>query len=166
MTDLSIDQMQLIAHSLGIDLLNAVVSSKKKDKVLPKDYSRNYFCSNKRNSNWEQLQMMVDDKFMYTRSGAAGYFYVTNLGKSKFETDFQNLVKWEKPDTFDLEYLKERINAVCEIYHFTLNADYIIDKYVNCLKKAFYISSSTNVVIRTLRTDLDRYYKAGLFNGY
>ena len=49
-------QLDIVGHSLGINIYHAIHSKKKKDKKLPKEFYRNYYCAGtERHHNFSTL---------------------------------------------------------------------------------------------------------------
>jgi len=87
-------ELEIIGHSLGINVYGAKKSKLKKDKKLPKDFYRNHFQASEGHTDWEVLLSLVEKEFM-TQSTAFGmpYFYVTEKGKMIFRDRLKTVVK-------------------------------------------------------------------------
>ncbi len=59
MKKLTLKQLSLLSHSLGIDLFQAVVSLKKKDKQLPEQFYRNYFNTSQKSFDFEYIKELI-----------------------------------------------------------------------------------------------------------
>lgn len=93
-------EFEIIAHSLGINLLHAKTSQKKRDKRLPKDFYRNRFCTSIGHTdlplieNLERVGYMA--KGQTINDGRDTLWYVTDLGIYYFRTKWEKLVTTEK----------------------------------------------------------------------
>jgi hypothetical protein len=82
-------QLELIGHSLGINVYHAQKSKKKSDKKLPKEYYRNYFQADKGHSSFSDLQHLVSIGLMTNREQFGQMvFHVTDEGKEMFKNAF------------------------------------------------------------------------------
>lgn len=83
-------QLEIIGHCLGINVYHARLSKKKKDKKLPKEFYRNYFCADsERHSDYPifaelynlgYLEKWHKDKMLF--------FGVTDKGIEVFKNEF------------------------------------------------------------------------------
>jgi ribosomal protein S19E (S16A) len=88
------NEIHIIAHSLGVNIYHAQNSRKLKDKVLPKDFYRNYYCAGSGNiDKMEELVNLEKAGFMerWEWSGQI-YFGVTENGKKKFRKIFKKII--------------------------------------------------------------------------
>lgn len=158
-------QMLYVAHSLGIDLFKAVISLKKKDKVLPKEFYRNYFNTTKNGGNYADIMILVNLGVMKER--IKNYYYITEEGINQFKSQYNDLVIYKPKKELDVEYLKHRINFYCMFYHYKYggdNSEHVISYYINYYLKGHYISHTTKDVINQFKTDLKLYYKHNLIH--
>ena len=58
------NDLRTISHSLGIDLFKAVISSKLKDKKLPKEFYRNYYNASQKQAEIAGIDKLVEGGFM------------------------------------------------------------------------------------------------------
>lgn len=93
---LGIEHLNVLGHTLGINVYHAMTSTKKKDKKLPKEYYRNRFCAGEQH----------DDNLILCELEGLGYmargqrinqdqdtlWYVTDVGKRRFELLFNQYV--------------------------------------------------------------------------
>lgn len=83
-------ELDIIGHSLGINVYHAKRSKKKKDKKLPKEFYRNYYCAGSSHDDLSELQsrgLMVSwEQFGNT------YFAVTESGIKLFREEFKKHV--------------------------------------------------------------------------
>ncbi len=86
--------IELIGHSLGINVYHAVRSSKQSDRKLPKEFCRNYFAASEGHTDYKDLCEIEGDGFMerYTRFNNL-YFGVTEQGIEKFKAAFIELMR-------------------------------------------------------------------------
>jgi len=93
---ISIKQVQILGHSLGIDLLNAHISAKKRDKKLPKEFYRNRFCAGDGHDDVATLQSLEKIGYMAQgikiNSGKETLWYVTDEGKKRFRECFESII--------------------------------------------------------------------------
>lgn len=91
MEPLNKQELDLIGHSLGVNIYHARLSKKKKDKKLPKEYYRNYFSAgNEQNDNYLALVRLKERGLMSSSVHMEQtYFYVTDAGKEAFKAAFE-----------------------------------------------------------------------------
>ena len=87
-------EFKLIGHSLGVNTYHAKVSKKKKDKILPKEFYRNYFCASVNHSDFPilsdlQLKGLMESWTKFDNL----YFGVTEKGIQAFKNVFDKYVK-------------------------------------------------------------------------
>lgn len=87
-------ELHLIGHSLGINVYNAKLSKKKKDKRLPKEFYRNYFCASVNHSDFPilsdlQLKGLMESWTKFNNI----YFSVTEKGIQLFRIEFDKYIK-------------------------------------------------------------------------
>lgn len=160
MKDLSLKEMLLISHSLGVDLFKAVISTKQKDKKLPKEFYRNYFNAGKTHSDIEHISKLISDGFMETRQ--ENYYYVTDLGISKFTNQFNEMAFYKPKSEMSIDYLKHRINFYCSFYNYNFcedNSDHILNTFQNYWLKKLRVSHTTEDVIRRFQSELKQFFK-------
>lgn len=87
-------ELKIIGHSLGINTYHAKLSKKKKDKQLPKEFYRNYFCASVNHKDFPILSDLQLKKLMisWTRFDNI-YFSVTDEGIQLFRTEFDKYIK-------------------------------------------------------------------------
>lgn len=87
------NELDILGHSLGINIYNAIQSKLKKDKKLPKEYYRNYFQADKGHHCWETLLGLVESGLMTKREQFGQcVFHVTDLGIQEFEKEFNKKI--------------------------------------------------------------------------
>jgi hypothetical protein len=87
---LSFKETSLIAHSLGINLYNAKVSKKKKDKKLPTSFYRNYFCASPGHTDYVTLDSLEKRGILHKWQQYTNiYFGVTEMGIAIFKQEFK-----------------------------------------------------------------------------
>jgi len=154
MEQFSISELKLIAHSLGIDLFNAVMSHKRIDKILPNTFYRNYYQSN----DEALFGSLLQDGFVHKmyRSNLC-YFHITESGIVKFKKEFEKLVNYQKQSNRDVSYLKSRIEFYCTWSNYNFgagNAEHVISVYLNDYKQGHNISHTTRDCIRRFSNEL------------
>lgn len=82
----------IIGHTLGINIYNAKLSNRKKDKYLPLDFYRNYYCYGYINSNDKldrRMQILKNKGFIKTwdQHGCL-YFCISEKGIELFKNKF------------------------------------------------------------------------------
>jgi hypothetical protein len=82
---------KMVGHTLGINTYNAELSNRKKDKSLPDEFYRNYYCCcSEKDSDWEKL---VVDGFAHTWNQFSNIYYgVTEKGIQIFREQFKKFV--------------------------------------------------------------------------
>jgi len=55
---ITFEQAEILGHSLGVNLLHAKQSTKKRDKKLPKEFYRNRFCAGDGHNDLPTLQAL------------------------------------------------------------------------------------------------------------
>lgn len=100
-SNLTEKEFEIVAHALGIRLDLAKRSHKKKDKYLPEEFYRNYFCAGAGHSDIPTLESLVGKGFMHKWNQFDNQYYgVTELGISEFrDTFFLEITKNFKPLT-------------------------------------------------------------------
>jgi len=88
--NLNSTQIDLISHSLGINYYHAVSSKNKRDKVLPKEFYRNYFNYDTLDNNIIELESA--GYIEYFNQYNNNYFGVTDKGIEAFKEIFQKEV--------------------------------------------------------------------------
>lgn len=90
------EELEIVGHSLGVNVYNAKVSKKRKHKNLPKKYYRNYFCANHHHSDMPLLLSLESQGFMARgatiNDGRDTIWYVTDAGIAEFENKFVEYV--------------------------------------------------------------------------
>jgi hypothetical protein len=89
---ISSKQIDLIAHSIGINIRYALNSFRLKDKTLPEEFNRNYFCAGK--SLHTDFEFLVSKGLVKKRKQFDGqiFYFVTNLGQTEFRKYFTRIV--------------------------------------------------------------------------
>jgi len=84
------EQFKIIGHSLGINTYHAKHSEIEKDKYLPGEFYRNYFCAGtKGGDEYSILEQLEKDELMISQERHGDmYFFVTDKGIQKFRNDF------------------------------------------------------------------------------
>jgi len=156
---LSFSDLQLVSHSLGIDLFKAVISFKLKDKKLPRTFYRNYYNASKRQAEIAGIYDLI--KLGYMACGNPEYYYVTEKGIEQFRLQFSEMAIYKKKQDVDIDNLKHRINFYCSFYNYKFcddNSRHVIDAYQNYWVKKFRVSHTTEDVIKRFRLELKRFF--------
>ena len=88
-------QLDIISHSLGINLYHAKQSTRKRDKLLPYEFYRNYYCyGESSDSNIDQDFIDLEKEGLIKRWNQINnlYFCVTDIGISFFRDYFEKEV--------------------------------------------------------------------------
>lgn len=85
-------EFKILGHCLGIDPKTNKLSKKKKDKKLPEEFYRNYFCAGEKHSDLPTLLTLQNKGFIEQREGT-WYFHVTELGEFKFRKEFKKYLE-------------------------------------------------------------------------
>jgi hypothetical protein len=99
-------QFQLIGHSLGINTYDAELSKRQKDKTLPDEFYRNYFCAG--NSEILELENAVNDGLMVKWNQFNQLYYgVSEKGIGEFRVEFTQRISntFKKPSKSIQHYL-------------------------------------------------------------
>jgi hypothetical protein len=104
---------ELVAHTLGIKLYNAQLSKRKKDKHLPNEFYRNYFCSSEGSSDYKHLkELEVLGLTESWEQHSSVYFRITNKGVVEFREYFsENITKQHKPLTKSQENYQKYLDT-------------------------------------------------------
>lgn len=97
------DELSIISHTLGVNLELAIRSKKKKDKKLPKEFYRNYFCLC-RVESLERLHQTGEKDCLFFEKLLANefahkwerlgnvYYSISDKGIEKFKSEFNEIV--------------------------------------------------------------------------
>jgi hypothetical protein len=88
------EELHILGHSLGINVYHAKHSKKKKDKKLPKEFYRNYFCAGtEAHYEFKTLETLEQAGLMH-RWNQYGqiYFGVSEKGIEVFREEFKKYV--------------------------------------------------------------------------
>lgn len=89
-------ELEIVGHSLGINVYHAKVSKKKRDKKIPKEYYRNRFCASENHEDWVFLVSLEEQKIMKRgvkiNEGRDTLWYVTDFGILEFKKQFLQYV--------------------------------------------------------------------------
>jgi len=87
------EQFKVVGHSLGINTYHAKLSERKKDKKLPEEFYRNYYCAGEPHGNYPILESLVEKGYMekWVRLGNQ-YYSVTEEGVSEFRSQFKTQI--------------------------------------------------------------------------
>jgi hypothetical protein len=89
-------ETEILGHSLGVNILSAKRSIKKRDKKLPKEFYRNRFCAGDDHEDLPVLQSLEKMGYMARgqkiNGGRAIIWYVTDEGIKRFREYFESIV--------------------------------------------------------------------------
>lgn len=159
---LSFSELKIISHSLGIDLFNAVMSLKLKDKKLPTSFYRNYYNASERQVTISGIDNLVKRGFMETRQ--KDYYHVTEKGIEQFKKQFLELAIYKPKKELNIGYLRHRINFYCTFYNYSFcenNSDHVIEYAHKYFIGREYVSHTTKDVILRFKTELKKLSKTG-----
>lgn len=91
-SEISEEEFNILGHCLGVHPGTAKYSKKKKDKHLPIEFYRNYFCASEGHKDLPLL-LSLQDKFLIEQREGTWYFHVTELGEFKFRQEFKEYIK-------------------------------------------------------------------------
>lgn len=157
---LDFNELQIISHSLGIDLYNAVMSLKLKDKKLPLSFYRNYYNASSRQAEIVGINKLIEKGFMHTIR--ADYYHVTEKGINQFKKQFYELAIYISKSKMDINYLIHRINFYCDFRNYNFcenNAGHVIEYAYKYFADKEYVSHTTKDVILTFKTELKKLVK-------
>jgi len=155
--------MQLISHSLGIDLFKSVMSYKLKDKKLPRTFYRNYYRASKRQAEIAGIYQLIN--LGYIACGNSEYYHVTDKGKEQFRYQFSEMAIYKKREEIDIDDVRHRINFYCTFYHYNFcddNSRHVIDAYLDYRIKGFSVSHTTEDVIKRFKPELKKFFKTSV----
>jgi hypothetical protein len=162
MLELTLKQMFQIAHAFGVNLFEAVISHKLKDKTLPNEFYRNRF----QKEHDEVFEELITIGFaVKTKWQDLPFYSVTSEGEKQFRKQFNQIVNYKPKKERDLPYLKHRINFYCSYRHYRFcndNSEHIISAYLNYWVKKHRVSHTTEDTIIRFKNELKSYYKRGL----
>jgi hypothetical protein len=95
MNNLTEKQLDVLGHTLGINVYHAKLSKKKRDKKLPKEFYRNYFCASEGHSDYNILCELENMKLM-ERWYKDNYifFHVLEEGIPIFRENFNKIINY------------------------------------------------------------------------
>lgn len=85
------EQVDIIGHSLGINVYHARLSNDPKDKYLPDEFYRNYYCVGSVDNFTNEMIDLLDLGFIEkTNRFGQLYFHITEKGIDEFRKIFQS----------------------------------------------------------------------------
>lgn len=82
-------QLELVGHSLGINVYHCLRSKRRSDRKLPQEFYRNYFQGGEGSDSYEELLKLESSGIMVRREHIDNdYFHVTDKGKEIFRIEF------------------------------------------------------------------------------
>lgn len=155
----TIEEMKKISHSLGIQLFESVMSHRLKDKILPKEFYRNFFQVAK----CEVFEKLFVDGYASKREVfEQNVYHITEKGQEKFRKEFDLLVNYQPKPKRGLTYLKHRIEFYCNFYNYKFgndNAGHIMSAYLNYYLNGFRMSHTTNDCVERFVKELKPHFK-------
>ena len=107
-------QLLLIGHTLGINVLHAKLSKKKKDKKLPKEFFRNRFCAGENHDDMLVLLSLESAEYMSRgtkiNQGRDTLWYVTEAGIKAFREQFNLSVNIKPLFNLRMQIIYEKID--------------------------------------------------------
>lgn len=86
------DKLDIMGHTLGVNVYHAMRSELKKDKRLPKQFYRNHFCAGKNCSDIATINELISSGYMASgkviNDGEDTLYYVTEAGIKIFRIWF------------------------------------------------------------------------------
>ena len=156
-------ELSIVAHSLGIDIIKATISHKKKDRVLPKLYYRNYYNCNP--SHPVIIELILAG--IMEKNHTPDFFRVTEKGITVFIEQYNLLILYKQKKDQDLQYLIDSINAYCFLSNYKFgndNAGHVLMNYFNYIVEKHYVSHTTRDCIVKFYKDLRRFHKLNLIH--
>lgn len=154
----TIEEMKKISHALGIKLFESAMSHQLKDKVLPKEFYRNFFQVPK----CEVFEKLVVDGYASKREVfEQNVYHITPKGRYKFRHEFDLIVNYQPKVKRGLAYLKHRIEFYCKYYNYKFgndNAGHVISAYENYYLKGFKMSHTTTDCVSRFARELNIYF--------
>ncbi|MFV5702217.1 hypothetical protein ACM55F_10125 [Flavobacterium sp. XS2P12] len=155
----TVEEMKKISHSLGIQLFESVMSHQLKDKILPKEFYRNFFQV----PNCEVFEKLVIDGYASKREVfEQKVYHITPKGQEKFRQEFDLLVNYQPTPKRGLIYLKHRIEFYCNFYNYKFgndNAGHVISAYQNYYLSGFRMSHTTTDCVDRFLKELKAQFK-------
>lgn len=153
-------QIDRIAHSLGINFYNAMMSHRKKDKTLPKEFYRNYYQSEYDNALNELVEkgLAIKEKRL-----GLNYYFITSAGIQLFRKEFAELIYYTPKKDRGFEYLKRRIRLYCSYQNYNFGANnfqHVWDEFKDKFSQGIYVSHTTKDVCQKFKAELKQQLKA------
>ena len=154
---LSVPEIKIISHSLGVSLYHNILSKKKKERVLPVEFYRNYYSHKGKDLLWS-----MENKGLLTKREVFGgnVFHATDKAIEIFKKDYLILVPYLPIKSQGIDYLKKKINSYCWINQYNFcedNSNHVIQYYKEYFKEGHYVSSTTNDCILTFQKELKKW---------
>lgn len=110
------EQFKIVGHTIGINTYHAELSSRKKDKYLPDEFYRNYFCAgNEKHHDFKILEELEQLGIMQRWEQMNNiYFCVTDLGIVAFRNQFtEHITNHYKPLSRGKERYQNYLDSDC-----------------------------------------------------
>lgn len=93
-SQISVDELTILGHSLGINVYHAMRTKIKKDRELPVEFYRNYFCASVNHDAFPILDGLMRKGLMESWTKFDNlYFGVTDSGIEIFRNEFEEQMK-------------------------------------------------------------------------
>ena len=93
---ITIKHIEIMGHSLGVNVCHARNSTKKRDKKLPKEFYRNRFCAGDGHEDLPVLKELERMTYMAQgrkiNDGRDTLWFVTDEGIKRFKEGFETIV--------------------------------------------------------------------------
>lgn len=113
--ELTDSQINTIGHSIGINVYHARLSNNPKDKFLPEEFYRNYYCVGNEDAFTEEMKQLEEIGFIEKWiHGKQLYFEVTKEGVDYFKKYFtEEITCKRKPISKSEERYNDYLDADC-----------------------------------------------------
>ena len=153
--ELTIIESNILAHSIGIDILEHTLSFKPSIKKWPKTFYRNYYNALPNTTKRKYIDDLVSKKLMTKIS--TDYYAVTELGIKLVKEVYDKTVIHKKYKDIDIEYMKHLINTYCLYVNINFcpdNSEHIFEYYIKYYLKKHKVSHTTKLVIERFKNHL------------
>lgn len=154
--ELTASHWQILTHSLGIKLFEAVMARNKSETKFPNQVYRNYYNTSQ---DHPTINHLVSIGFMEQNKSNKQYYHVTPKGILAVKDFFKKHVIFVPVMNRDFVHLMRQIDFYCYWMHYTLTSSHIINDYFKYYVKGEYLSHSVRNVISFFKRDLKRIVK-------
>lgn len=162
--ELTMSELKVVSHSLGINLYHSALCDNRKDKDLPHKYYRNYFAGNN-----EHLDNLVADGLAETREQFTDKVYhISDLGIKQFERQYHEMVRYVPVKNRDLNYLKRKVEFYSNWNYYTYSDPFghAIESFISNVIERHYISHTSKDLVNTFKAEFKKEYKKGTLTAY